>query len=320
MTNMQTFYKRAMVFSTPSAIFRVPTRDRGDVFMRIGRTNYENDRRAVVEVDAEKFLDLWRRDPYGAHADVSRGNLATWIKDRKFSGAEDGFADGVRNPVPLADVCCEMHIAQMPLYRSRFLLFRNRVGYERDDIAHVSFTDGITRTIWLLTHGARVFPVMCRASDAPLLQQLAGLPGGSYCTVEQLVPAPGASLRTYAAAVFERNNIDLFEQILEAFEGTADELGYRFVTGTSSHEFPGFVRRALGEAVVTARIRHVFPLRSAAEIERSLGQACEDGYGDAWVTSIMKALALQGIVPELRRDQLQSDLEGCVVLPGDDHA
>ncbi|QQC67846.1 plasmid fertility inhibition factor family protein [Paraburkholderia ginsengisoli] len=316
MTNMQTFHKLAMVFSTPSAIFRIPTRDRGDVFMRIGRTGYENDRRAVVEVDADRFLDLWRRDPYEAHADVSRGNPTTWVRDRKFSYAEEGFAGGESNPVPLADVDCTTHIKQRPLYRSRLLVLRKLVGYEREDIPHVSFSDGITRTIWLLTHGARVFPVMCSVSEAPLLKQLAGLPGGSFCTVDQLVPAAAVPLRSCAAAVFEYANREYFTRLLDTFEAAADEQGYRFVTGSEPAPFPDYVREALGDAVVATRLRLVSPLLSELNMVRARQHAREDGTGDAWVTLFVKALAAQGIVAELRQDHLPPPLQDNVTGQG----
>jgi hypothetical protein len=317
---MQTFHRVATVFNSPNAIFRVRTRDRGDVFMRIGRTSYENDRRAVVEVDADRFLDLWRRDPYEAHADVSRGNPTTWVRDRKFSYAEEGFAGGESNPVPLADVDCTIHIEQRPLYRSRFLVFRKRVGYEREDIPHVSFTDGITRTIWLLTHGARVFPVMCSVSEAPLLQQLAGLPGGSFRTVDQLVPAAAVPLRTCAEAVFEYANVEYFTRLLDTFEAAADEQGYRFVTGSEPAPFPDHVREALGDAVVAARLRLISPLLSGLNMVRARQHAREDGTGDAWVTLFVKALAAQSIVAELQPDHLPAPLEDIPTEQGATHA
>lgn len=52
----------------------------------------------------------------------------------------------------------------------------------------LSFTNDVTRTIWLLTNEAKAFPVECDLQGANLLQALAGLDGGRYKTVEELIP------------------------------------------------------------------------------------------------------------------------------------
>jgi hypothetical protein len=305
---MQTFHGRVTLFNSLNAVFRVPTLDRGEVFMRIARTNYCNDARAVVEVDADRFLALWRQDVDGLHADIANGNARTWVGDRKFPDAEDGFAQGEANPVPLADVGCEIRALRKPVYRSSFGLFSRFAGYEQENVPVVSFTNGVTRTIWLLAHGARVFPVMCSSQDAPLLQRLAGLPGGNWCTVDELVPAAAVPLRTCAAAVWEYVNRDYFTRLLDAFEAAADEQGYRFVMGSEPAPFPDYVREALGDAVVVARLRLTSPLLSGLNMVRARQRAREDGDGDAWVTLFVKALAAQGIVAELRPDHVLDPL------------
>ena len=48
--------------------------------------------------------------------------------------------------------------------------------------ATLAFTNGITHTIWLLTAGAKAFPVECDLKSAALLQALAGFDGDHYKT------------------------------------------------------------------------------------------------------------------------------------------
>ena len=50
----------------------------------------------------------------------------------------------------------------------------------------LSFTDGVTRTIWLLTHCVKVMPVKCPMPDVARLQALAGVEGGQPVAVGTL--------------------------------------------------------------------------------------------------------------------------------------
>lgn len=75
------------------------------VYMAAHRTNYLNEERAIVIVDREKFLDLWKAtDHEGPHP---FGNPESWRKDYKFHDAEDGFSHGSKNPVPLSNSMCD---------------------------------------------------------------------------------------------------------------------------------------------------------------------------------------------------------------------
>ncbi|MGC5887793.1 plasmid fertility inhibition factor family protein, partial [Ralstonia pseudosolanacearum] len=53
--------------------------------------------------------------------------------------------------------------------------------------ASLDFDDGVTRIVWLLTQGARVFPVACAIGQADLLCELAGVPGSNWCRADELV-------------------------------------------------------------------------------------------------------------------------------------
>lgn len=139
---------------------------------------------AVVVVDAARFLQLWRQ-PGSSHPEVAHQGPATWPQDRKFHWPDGHFRQGRANPVPLATVGCALRRIEVPVWRRRLLgKVIDRVDVVEQPV--LSFTDGVTRTIWLLANGAGVMPVKCLASEAALLQQLAGVDGGQPATVGAL--------------------------------------------------------------------------------------------------------------------------------------
>jgi hypothetical protein len=168
-----------------TAIYRVVTVTKGPVFMRIDATNYQNEKRAVVIVDAVKFLNAWRANAGPAwlgtlHAmiDPTRRrwfggpgrdkwlpylSKASWYSDYKFLRAERGYSHCENSPVPLA-----------------------RVGPGIAD-GSVSFTNGITRTLWLLAHDVLAFPVECAVESAAHLQNLVGVGWARWLTVKKLI-------------------------------------------------------------------------------------------------------------------------------------
>lgn len=168
-------------------IFKVPT-SVGDVYMSVARTNYRNSERAVVEVEREKFFDLWCASPYYIHATEACGNKVSWQADRKFSYATRGFSSGVENPVPLAEVNFAIHQEATPVFERRWLILKRYLRTDTTRIPYVSFTNGVTRTIWLATFDAPYFPVECCVTEAEGLHRQAGTAGSSWATVEQLVP------------------------------------------------------------------------------------------------------------------------------------
>ena len=124
------------------AIFSVPLADKKPVFLCNYTTPYENEHRAVVMVDARKFLKLWRADPYKTHQEVAQGTPHTWRHDRKFLAATNGFSYGFKNPVPLAEVrYAEVDLLSVSY---KFLWFGRQEHIRR--VRFVSFINGITRT------------------------------------------------------------------------------------------------------------------------------------------------------------------------------
>lgn len=160
-------------------VFTVPRPDRPPVYMSIKETVYLNEKRAVVVVDAERFLGLWKNDPSNPAPELAAGNSDTWRKDKKHPNAEVGFSHGSANPVPLPVVSPDKSHRTIVTYR--FLCFGKREHEERFD--YLRFANGITRTIWLLAQGCKSFPVM---PDAKELYKLAAAEGSKLYTVDQL--------------------------------------------------------------------------------------------------------------------------------------
>lgn len=157
-------------------LFQVTLADQSRVYMRLLDINFNRNNQFVVIVDAERFLQLWRNSEYKAHLDIAHGNPESWQRDYKFKDAKEGFAKGILNPVPLAEVSCYLD--------TRKSLF----GGAKTKWC-VGFINGITRTIYLLTYGATSFPVMCRGEEeACNMQTHAGVNNSSPKSLEQLIP------------------------------------------------------------------------------------------------------------------------------------
>lgn len=178
---------RCGLFGRESLVYQVPLSQGRMVYMRVDRTNYRNAERTVVMVDATRFLDLWRVDPCDVHGDVARQGPETWPTDYKYHYAADGFKEGLGNPVPLAEVGCSMSNVMRTMRETRWLFFRRPTGTRYWTFPYVTFTNGVTRTIWLLSNGAEIFPVEVPTAEAELLQRHAGA-GRALQTVDELIP------------------------------------------------------------------------------------------------------------------------------------
>lgn len=176
---------------TPTAVYRVETEIHRPVFMRVDRSNYMNRERAVLIVDAGRFLKAWKADSGPARASrllrlaysmrrwfggagraewLPHLSKSAWISDYKFRDAQDGFSRCSESPVPLA-----------------------RVGLSFPPGA-VGFSNGISRTLWLLVHEATAFPVECATNEADELQHLVGVDWASWQTVDELTREHGPSI------------------------------------------------------------------------------------------------------------------------------
>lgn len=164
-------------------VFDIPLPHNPSVRMSMKKTEYEKDNYCAVIVDSKTFLELWRNTPYKGHADIANGNPKTWINDSKYSEAVRCFSLSLKNPVPLADI--SHGISERSIVSQKFLSFGKSIRHE---IFHyVNFTDGITRTIWLLTQGCTAFPVKCEASKAEVLFDACGAAGYTLRELVDLV-------------------------------------------------------------------------------------------------------------------------------------
>lgn len=162
--------------ATSHFLYQVNLADNSRVYMRLLNINYHRDNQFVVIVDAERFLQLWRNADYLPHRGIAHGNPESWQRDYKFNVARKGFAKGIVNPVPLADVSCFLDTRKS-------LLGRTKQEW------CVGITNGITRTIYLLVHGANSFPVMCRGQEEALyMHEQAGFSDQLPKSLDQLIP------------------------------------------------------------------------------------------------------------------------------------
>jgi hypothetical protein len=133
----------------------LPVPGKPDAFMRLDAGQADHDR-FVVPVNAKAFNRLWLagglNSPDRPDGCLLRKDMTS---DSKYRHAVDGFAAGRASPVPLANV-----------------------GIERGPTPSVRFTDGVTRTLWLLANNVAAFPVVIAGEDnAKALAKLAGIDG-----------------------------------------------------------------------------------------------------------------------------------------------
>ena len=146
----------------PFVVFELSLANKKKVFMHVEKTNYYNNERGIVIIDANRFLKLWKNEPNSSHYKQSHGNPKTWINDRKYKKAEEGFSYGFNNPVPLANIYYGFYKKNTTSYK--FPFFRKNECIEQ--IPYVGFSNGVTRTIWLLANGCKIFPVECGMPNA----------------------------------------------------------------------------------------------------------------------------------------------------------
>lgn len=135
------------------AVWQLPVPGKPDAYMATDAGRADHDL-FVVPVSGAAFHRLWlggglnsQERPDGCRL---RAELAA---DSKFRHAVAGFAEGKGNPVPLP-----------------------RVSLAREnDTPSVRFSDGVTRTFWLLANNVEAFPVVIAGEKAAAeLAKLAG--------------------------------------------------------------------------------------------------------------------------------------------------
>lgn len=127
---------------------------------------YPDSTDCVVWVDGDRFYEAWRRSSRdaGSRTQFIVGERSELHRDYKFHWAAACFEQSRASPVPLAQVC-----ANPP-----------GSGFES-----ICFTDGITRTIWLLANEAIAFPMQIYGLESALrLHALAGAGDGPIAFVD----------------------------------------------------------------------------------------------------------------------------------------
>jgi hypothetical protein len=147
------------------AVWRVTVPNQTPRFMSI-KSDENNQDSFVVQVDADRLYRnwlkssaaIWQRNPRDC---ICRADMPS---DRKYKYAANGFAHGIRNPVPLA--------IAMAYYKTNGRLC-------------IDFEDGVTRTFWLLSNRCPAFPVKVYGiNNAKLLHQFVGLASGPISLAE----------------------------------------------------------------------------------------------------------------------------------------
>ncbi|HCM7206543.1 TPA: fertility inhibition factor FiwA [Salmonella enterica subsp. enterica serovar Typhimurium str. D23580] len=143
------------------AVWRVPVPGQDDRFMS-ARSGGIDREKFVVQVDTELFYRTWlagtsawgKRDSGDC---VLRSEMPA---DYKYRHAVSGFSQGPENPVPLAEVD----------------------AWRDGGKVRVGFTNGITRTFWLIANRAPAFPVeVVGRQAAELLHHAAGFGPAPVC-------------------------------------------------------------------------------------------------------------------------------------------
>ncbi|MFL6624577.1 MAG: plasmid fertility inhibition factor family protein [Sulfurifustis sp.] len=173
---------RAVVFSV--AITQ-PTTSR--VFIEIARADGANDRQAVVFVETDRFVAAWRREPYGFNREAAYGTLDR-SRLEKYEALENDFPRSHQTPVPLAHVICRKDEEKKTERATASTCGRRHVDRPTEPY-YVDFNEGVTRTFWLIAHGARAFPVAIDSSEASDLHREAGLSEMPPITIERLFVA-----------------------------------------------------------------------------------------------------------------------------------
>lgn len=128
-------------------VWKIPVPNQANVYMSGSPLDH------VVYVRAEAFYRAWlRMGPWDYQVCPF---LESMRQDRKYHHAASCFKNNFNSPVPLAMV--------------------NLHGQSSDGVA-ISFTDGITRSLWLLSNHVDVFPIACESAEtAQLLEKELGV-------------------------------------------------------------------------------------------------------------------------------------------------
>lgn len=140
---------------TRKAVWQIDVPQNASCYMS-AESGHIDDILYVVQLDTEAFYRAWLHSTHTAkqeRPDDCRLRRDMPL-DYKFHRAAEGFAQGRQNPVPLAELSV----------------------YAHDHRLSIGFTNGVTRTFWLIANHAASFPAMVPGEhSARLLNDAAGL-------------------------------------------------------------------------------------------------------------------------------------------------
>lgn len=154
-----------------NALFKVATARAGDVYMTLRDCSGDGEEHSIVFIDSDKFIELWRNEPYSLEHALSHGNETIWRNDYKFNRAQQGFSIGSKNPVPVANVVCYQTKSHHITYERKMLMFKKIKEVKEITFPYMAIDDGVTRTIWLLANGASRIPIQVPTSCIQWLSQ-----------------------------------------------------------------------------------------------------------------------------------------------------
>lgn len=151
-------------------IFKIPINNSLEYVFMIFNNSLIKDYTPVI-IKTDTFLDVWGDSPKFSDPPFEVGvsyakTPQLWKCDRNLNKGttEKGFSYGIIDPVPLAKI-------HMINNNKLYLL------------------DGITRTLWLLLHQVKAFPIACPNSFLKEFNSLYGSPKGNlytlYCTLQE---------------------------------------------------------------------------------------------------------------------------------------
>ncbi len=137
-----------------------------NIFMTYKFSELSN--KAVVIVESEKFYKLLEKDPLKFEFDDDEKEYTS-----SFKNINNTFTKSYENPINLSFVnCIKSHNDLSELESTLFGFDTNELNL--DDQTYININDGVQNIIYLITNGAKSFPVSCSTAEAKLLFEKAG--------------------------------------------------------------------------------------------------------------------------------------------------
>lgn len=168
--------------SSEKIIFKIKLKGNKCAYMKVEKSNYDNNKRFIVCICAEKLLNSIKQNPvrYEHFQKLYKNSLDKYTKAEyeyalaKYGYARKAFLKGIDSPVLLAEV--------------NYVELLDPITNIKQRKGHIGFNNGITRTLWLLNNKAAYFPVECSSKEnAKSLNANFGVDNYKIFSVEELI-------------------------------------------------------------------------------------------------------------------------------------